>query len=78
MDLGTLTFTLRPWFAHGYTIAELKIITQPLLDKWAALGVVAEPAYYQFDTYLEARNTAFLDEPVAYNNTKIGGRLVPR
>lgn len=76
VDAPVLMFS--PWFAHGYTIAQFQSILAPLFGKWAELGVIAEPSYYEYDTYLEARNLAFADEAVANNNTKSAGRLVPR
>lgn len=56
----------------------MKNITAPLFAKWAQLGIAVEPAYYEYSTYVEARDAAFIEEAIAFNSSKIAGRLVPR
>lgn len=66
------------WLAPGMTTAELKNFTAPLFEQWENLGFSVTPAYYQYETFVEAYEAAFPQDAVGYNTSRAANRLVQR
>ncbi|KAF4975769.1 hypothetical protein FZEAL_7485 [Fusarium zealandicum] len=74
----TLTFSMVPWFAPGYTLAELKTLVAPLFNTWEELGIKFEVTESEHDSYYGAWKAGFPREVVGGVISKTAGRLFPR
>ncbi|KAH9211451.1 FAD binding domain-containing protein [Leptodontidium sp. 2 PMI_412] len=67
-----------PWFAPGMSKAELQALVAPMFAQWAAIGVVVEPVYTEYDNYYDAWHASFPVEPWGSNAIRQGSRLFPK
>jgi hypothetical protein len=73
---STGSFILSPWFAHGLTRAESRVLLSPLLEKLEELGLEYTVNITEYPGYLPAYKSMFDFIPVGI--AQYGGRLIPR
>ncbi|KAJ3458156.1 hypothetical protein MRS44_012265 [Fusarium solani] len=74
----TLAFSMVPWFAPGYTLAELEALAAPLFQKWKDLGIVPQVTKSEHSSYYPAWKSGFPRELVGGVVSKTAGRLFPK
>ncbi|KAK1717919.1 FAD binding domain-containing protein [Colletotrichum lupini] len=78
-NLGTsFAFDMGPWWAPNMTKIELADLAAPLFAKWAAMGLVVEPVYTEYDNFYSAWQNSFPLEPWGSNAIRQASRLFPR
>ncbi|KAI8947426.1 putative 6-hydroxy-D-nicotine oxidase [Xylaria longipes] len=71
------TWQFHPWLAPGTELAEFKETVAPLLAEWKAVGFDVEPAFFEYDNFLQPWKSFFPVEFVANADLRQGSRLIP-
>lgn len=74
----TLAFSMVPWFAPGFTLAELEALAAPLFKTWKDLGIVPQVTKSEHSSYYPAWKSGFPRELVGGVVSKTAGRLFPK
>ncbi|KAH7126087.1 hypothetical protein EDB81DRAFT_203391 [Dactylonectria macrodidyma] len=74
----TVTFSMVPWFAPGFTLAQLHTLAQPLFDTWASLGITPVVTESEHASYYPAWKAGFPRELVGGTTSKTAGRIFPK
>ncbi|KAK4161375.1 hypothetical protein QBC43DRAFT_243812 [Cladorrhinum sp. PSN259] len=71
------TWTFNPFMFPGKTLAQSKVLIQPLLDEWKAIGLDFTPVWFEHNNFYDAWTRHFPVESVANSNMRTSSRLFP-
>lgn len=70
-------WTMLPWIVPNVALSDFKVMIQPLLDEWTALGVVIKPTFFEYDNLYETWLNHFPVETVGEVRVRTASRLIP-
>ncbi|KXJ87473.1 FAD binding domain protein [Microdochium bolleyi] len=75
---GSFLFSMAPFVAPNMSKQDLEALLKPMFDKLSAVGIVANPNYFEYNTFKPAWENHFPLESVGSDNLKTASRLFPK